>query len=157
MLQERFYGNGRCRRARLRCRRFKLIQATFRKDSDKASLRDGGVGQKPRQQTYPRTRAHRVVGYEHVAGADVPRDADRLLIDRPVVEIRAGQDATMVRKLCHRLRCFGALEIISRGSLSSKRPSWRLSRSPSSRWPNRIVRSNLSAGPISTASKPVVA
>jgi hypothetical protein len=44
-----------------------------------------------------------------------PQDADRLIIDHPVVEIRAGQDATMIRKLCHRPRCSGALEIIWRG------------------------------------------
>ena len=60
------------------------------------------------------TRAHRVAGYEHVADTNVPH-SDRLIIDRPVVEIRAGQDATMVRKLCHRLRCSGALKIIWRG------------------------------------------
>ena len=60
-------------------------------------------------------RAHRVAGYEHVADTNVPQHADRLMIDRPVVEIRAGQDATMVRKLCHRVRCSGALKIIWRG------------------------------------------
>jgi hypothetical protein len=111
VIQECFHGNGWC----LQCRHLKLIEAALGKYSDETPLGDQDVGHKPGHYGYSETRAHRVVGYKHVTGTDVPQDADRLIVDRPVVEIGAGEDAAMVRKLCHRPGCSGALEIIWRG------------------------------------------
>lgn len=64
---ERFYGNGRCNRARLQC--LNLIQATYRKDSDKTSLRDRDVGRIPGQQGYAQTCARRIAGCDRTKDA----------------------------------------------------------------------------------------
>ena len=63
----------------------------FWKDLDETSFCDQSVGHKPRHHGYAETGAHRAVGYEHVACADAPKDADRLIVERPVVEIDAGE------------------------------------------------------------------